>query len=309
MYDAYSKWLEFKPLKGKSAASVIDVCTDVFATHGYPAVLLADNNPCGSFEFRNYAKANNFDVVTSSRNFPSSNGRAEKGVSIAKSILKKALLDRSDYRNSLREYNNTVIPHMAASPSQLLFSRKLRSLPVSANALKPRVQKDVGAKLKAQQERTMAWYNKSAKRKDFILNPGEKIAIKCNKKETWQPATVVKKCEEEPRSYLVWKNKGYIIRRTLQHIVKSATPVEENFYDQYPLTSETNNVKTPVPVVTNVPVSESQRQASGSHSKAKVQINKPQPPIYQLILPEWIFNANQRVASRVSKPVQRYQPL
>ncbi|KAK3928666.1 hypothetical protein KUF71_016890 [Frankliniella fusca] len=305
MYDAYSKWLEIKPLKGKSASNVIDVCTDVFATHGFPAVLLADNNPCDSFEFRNYAKANNFDVVTSSPNFPSSNGRAEKGVSIAKSILKKALLDHSDYRNSLREYNNTVIPHMGASPSQLLFSRKLRSLPVSANALKPRVQKDVRAKLQAQQERTMGWYNKSAKRKDFTLKPGEKIAIKCNKKETWQPATVVKKCDEEPRSYLVRNNKGHIIRRTLQHITKSVTPIEEeNLYDHYPLSSQTNNVKTPELVITNVPAINNQ-----THSKVKAQINKPQPPTYQLIVPEWLFNANQRVSSRISKPVQRYQPM
>jgi len=43
--DYFSKWIEFKQIPNKSANSVISVWSEIFATHGYPKTMVADNNP------------------------------------------------------------------------------------------------------------------------------------------------------------------------------------------------------------------------------------------------------------------------
>jgi hypothetical protein len=217
VYDSYSKWLEIVKLSSKSAASVINVLKTIFSTHGDPKVIVCDNNPFNSHEFRQFAKGK-FQIVTSSPNFPSSNGRAEKGVAISKDILRKAKEDRSDFRDLLKEYRNTVVPSMQASPAQLLFSRRLRTdLPVSDRDLRPRVQSSVVNKLQAQRQRTANWYNRSARRGELKLEPGDPVLINSGKKgETWVRGVVRSKLPQ-PRSFVVSTPSGSL-RRTTKHI-------------------------------------------------------------------------------------------
>ncbi|KAJ8875794.1 hypothetical protein PR048_023693 [Dryococelus australis] len=54
--DAYSKWVGIVPLPGKNVESVVDACTTVFVVHGDPQILVTDNIPFNSREFRNFAK-------------------------------------------------------------------------------------------------------------------------------------------------------------------------------------------------------------------------------------------------------------
>jgi hypothetical protein len=58
--------------------------------------------------------------------FPQSNGRAEAGVNIAKTILKKAKEQGQDYFYLLRAYRNTPVLGLNVSPAQLHMSRRLR---------------------------------------------------------------------------------------------------------------------------------------------------------------------------------------
>lgn len=300
-YDAYSKWLEIKPINSKSAATAIEKCKEVFMTHGNPAFLHCDNNPFNSSEFLMYAQTNHFEVVTSSPNFPSSNGRAEKGINIAKLILKKCNVDRSDFRDSLREYNNTCVPSMSASPAEMLMSRKIRTvLPVSCNALKPKVQNQVYDKMVQQQMRTEKWYNTSV-RKDFELQPGDKVVVNCGQKgETWEPGTVVKKLKQ-PRSYLIENCKGNVVRRTLQHLCKSESPcdIKNNHFELYPLASKPENrVTNPEVIINNVV------------NKQKA-VGTPTMSTYQLLVPDWLFEVRPTNVSkfgRVLKPTQKYSP-
>ncbi|KAJ8889247.1 hypothetical protein PR048_008745 [Dryococelus australis] len=77
--DAYSKWVNIFPLQGKNVESVVDTCTTVFAVHGDSQVLVSDNIPFNSREFRNFAK-DRFELQFSSPRYAQSNGLAEKGV-------------------------------------------------------------------------------------------------------------------------------------------------------------------------------------------------------------------------------------
>ena len=123
---------------------------DTFARHGIPAVLCSDNGPCYvATSFQQFATAYSFQHITSSYRFPQANGEAERGVQIAKNLLRKT----ADPYLALVAYR--VAPaHTGYIPAQLLMSRKLRStLPFTKSALKPSTpsqqtvaEKDVVAK-------------------------------------------------------------------------------------------------------------------------------------------------------------------
>lgn len=256
---------------------------NVFCVHGNPDVIYADNNPFDSFEFRKFAKENDINVVTSSPHFPRSNGRAEKAVSIAKGILKKCKEERSDFRDSLKEYRNTVIPSMGASPAQLLCSRQLKTaLPISQKLRKPRVQTGVHQKLKEQRERTEAWYNKNARGNLSELKPGDKVLVKTDKKDDWIPG-VVKIKLPQPRSYLVTMPGGEL-RRTREHLQLDHSQTDHGEDYEYDFNSE--------------PPREEKKSSSNSEQSSKESSKKPadetreSEPEYQLVVPDWLFNKN-----------------
>lgn len=95
----------------------------MFATHGIPLEVYADNMPFGSKECFDFSKKWSFKFVTSSPRYPQSNGLAERAVQTAKNILRKT----ESLQLSLLEYRNTPITGTDKSPAQMLMSRMLRS--------------------------------------------------------------------------------------------------------------------------------------------------------------------------------------
>jgi len=81
----------------------------IFARFGSPNPVVADNVPFYSIEFRNFGKAWNFEVITSSPNYQQSNGSAEKCLGICKKFLKKCVERKQSPYISLLEYRNTHI--------------------------------------------------------------------------------------------------------------------------------------------------------------------------------------------------------
>ena len=66
---------------------------------------MSDNGPCfNSKEWQDFAKAYDFNHVTSSPLYAQSNGKAEKGVYILKQLLKKAADSSSDPYLALLSY-------------------------------------------------------------------------------------------------------------------------------------------------------------------------------------------------------------
>ena len=197
--DYYSKYVEIALLERKTAACVILHLKSIMARHGIPEQLCTDNMPFNSVEFLSFATAWNFTLVTSSPNYPQSNGQAERTVQTIKQLLTKAMLSGQDPYIALLEYRNTPVAGLPLSPAQMLMSRRLRSkLPVTAKHLKPAV---VNAKplLKQQQRIQKRHYDRGSKPLP-PLQSGDSVHIRKGKR--WTSAVIVRKTQY-PRSYIV----------------------------------------------------------------------------------------------------------
>ena len=60
--DYYSKYPELIPMQTKTAEATIVAMKSIFARHGIPNKLIADNMPFNSHKFRYFAKDWNFEV-------------------------------------------------------------------------------------------------------------------------------------------------------------------------------------------------------------------------------------------------------
>lgn len=215
IYDYYSKWLEVLPVKSKTSEEVIRKFKYVFATHGIPDILVADNMPYASYEFKKFSDTFKFQVVTSSPHYAKSNGFAEAGVKIAKSLLKKG----SDLDVALLNYRTSQITGVGYSPSELLMGRKLKTkLPVSHKSLLDPVNTSKGyEKILNKQKLAKQYYDTCAKeRQEF--SAGDNVTI--NRDGIWEPAQIINKCNE-PRSYIVKTENGTCLRRNSVHLRKS----------------------------------------------------------------------------------------
>ncbi|KAK9688332.1 Integrase zinc binding domain [Popillia japonica] len=207
-----------------------------------PRILICDNMPFGSFEFKKFADSWNFRIVTSSPRYPRSNGLSEKAVGIAKQMLKKKFEENKDINISLLEYRSTVIPTMGASPSELLMSRLLRTkLPAHHLKLKPKLQENVEDKLKSNQYQYKSYHDNRAKRHVTKFEPNQNVVIRRDKvwepgkilntantprpnqnvvirrDKVWEPGKILNTANT-PRSYIVQDHKGEVLRRNSLHL-------------------------------------------------------------------------------------------
>ena len=89
--DYISNYPEVAKLEDLSSTNTISHMKSIMARHGLPSVVVSDNGPqFSSREFRQFAMQYGFKHVTSSPEYPQSNGKAEKAVQIVKRLLKKA---------------------------------------------------------------------------------------------------------------------------------------------------------------------------------------------------------------------------
>ncbi|KAJ8884312.1 hypothetical protein PR048_016169 [Dryococelus australis] len=118
---------------------------------------------------------------------------------IAKQLLCKCWETDTDYREALQEYQNTPIPGIGVSPSQLLNSRLVRiGLPLSMDKRKPRVQEGVHEWLKHREKKTRQWYNQTSDRKYIAFKSGQNVVERTS----------------QDKSYLVQNYRGNVIRGT-----------------------------------------------------------------------------------------------
>ncbi|KFM62105.1 Retrovirus-related Pol polyprotein from transposon 17.6, partial [Stegodyphus mimosarum] len=244
-----TKWVDIIPLKNKSAVEVTSKLKSIFATHGIPKTLICDNVPFNSWKMKSFARDWGFDIITSSPRYPKSNGFAEKLVGIAKSLFRKAGLEKLN--EALLEYRNTPIPGINLSPSQLLLCRNLRTrLPITQTELKPTVQDQYREKLSSKQKQAKIYYDKHAReRPEFI--PGEKVMLRWENK--WEPAIVLKK-HSTPRSYWIRTKDNRVIRRNKFHLRKTKNEKNLVTLDYYDLGKENEeNISSEHPKLHNDP--------------------------------------------------------
>ena len=204
---------ELALLESKTSECVIAHVKSISARHGIPEEIVADNQPFGSYAFRQFAKSWGIKVTTSRPTYAQSNGQAERAVQTLKSLLQKADAEGRDPYIAMLEYRNTPISGLRYAPAQLAMSRLLRSkLPTSRSVLQPRV---VNAKpdLQERQQRMKRDYDRGATSLK-PLTSGDVVRVQ--RKSGWEPA-VVQYTHESPRSYVV-RHEGGELRRNRRHL-------------------------------------------------------------------------------------------
>ena len=87
--DAHSKWLEAHVVTSATSQVTIDKLGMVFATHGFPEILVSDNGSVfTSSEFAAFVGKNGIKHLTSTPYHPASNGLAERAVQTVKGALR-----------------------------------------------------------------------------------------------------------------------------------------------------------------------------------------------------------------------------
>ena len=98
--DYYSRYWDIEKIYRTDSATVIkklNFCYSYFSRMGIPEVMRIDNElQYSSTSFKTFAKDWKFQHITSSPEYPRSNGLAEKTVQIVKSLLEKAKDENKD---------------------------------------------------------------------------------------------------------------------------------------------------------------------------------------------------------------------
>lgn len=249
--DYLSKWLDIISVKNKTIDEIILKVKVLFSTHGIPRYIVCDNNPFNSYKFKKFAQDYNFDIVHSSPYHHQSNGLCEKGVGIAKSIIKKAKSE-DDIYNALLEYRVTPVANISYSPSEILMSRLLRSrIPTVKNHLKPKlVYKQAHAELVIKNKNIDYYYNRNTKKKKSFKK-GENVVIQNPITKNWESGQVIQP-NETPRSYKVRNKNDRIIDRNSIFIRKSKNQPEiEGEPIDVELEEQNEKEETNMPPITN----------------------------------------------------------
>ena len=249
--DYFSKYPEVLQMNSKAADATVAKLKSIFARHGIPNTVVADNVPFASRTFQQFAKEWSFNVVTSSPTYPQSNGLAERNVHSIKQLLKKAREEGKDEMMALLEFRNTPVTGLRESPAQLLMSRHLRSsLPMTAEMLKPQVSTGAKAALEHRQARQKFYYDKTAK----SLPELKSNDVRYPRNKSWEPAVVIGR-HTSPRSYDIRTAQGTQLRRNRRHLKKtmessspsSATPFIDDDLEATNIDHPTN-IDRPTPV-------------------------------------------------------------
>lgn len=232
------------PLKQTTSSAIIKFMRVQFSRHGIPDALVSNNGPqFASREFAEFAKQWEFQHVTLSPYHPKSNGKAESGVKVVKSLFKKALKDNKDPWLSLLDYRNTPTAGIQSSPVQRLMSRRTKTLvPIATNLLYPDVPEGVTDKIQQKRQKAKSYHDRNVKVLPD-LDIGQEVRIApLHRGKSWEVGTCLQKLSD--RSYLVETN-GEVLRRNRQAIkpAPEALPVSEEA-NQPAVTPPTDSVSS-----------------------------------------------------------------
>lgn len=232
-------------------------------------------------KFQEFAKEWNFTHLTSSPEYPQSNGLAENAVKQAKSLLEKTRRDGSDIYQNLLNIRNIPRDKILGSPAQRLMSRATRN-PVFTNQklLKPapRQTKIVKAQLYKKRNQQKKTYDKHARPLE-PLKVNQTVRIQTPK--GYDRLGKVTQVLQKPRSYMVQTGTTRI-RRNRKHLL----PIQE----EIPQPSQTVHIPNEPAQAQQVPA-----------QPAKVQ---QAPPVQLQNIPSQRHTAQARVAVQGSPPTQ-----
>ncbi|GFN76077.1 transposon ty3-i Gag-Pol polyprotein [Plakobranchus ocellatus] len=185
----FSKYPEIARLKTKTATGVKTVLRPIFARHGIPDKLIADNMPFNSYEMKQFAKECN-TITTSSPTYAQSNGQSKRYIQNVKNLIRKAVKENNDPNLALLSYRNTPIYGLEKSPAQLLFGRRLQDQVPTATKLLMPPYADVKQKVQARQEKQKFYYDRATRHhKNFQLDDNVRVQLG----KTWKRGVITKR--------------------------------------------------------------------------------------------------------------------
>ncbi|CAL9703949.1 unnamed protein product [Knipowitschia caucasica] len=224
LVDSFSGWFEIDLLNNITSANVICKLKRHFSVHGAPHTLITDNGRQFTSQcFKDFAAQWDFAHVTSSPEYPQSNGLAERAVRSAKNLMEKSHRDKTDVFLCLLNLRNVPRDSKLGSPAQRLMSRQTRStLPVSKELLAPKMlnPEEVREQLLNKRLTQKVYYDKTSR----ALKPlSEGQVVRLQTPKGYDRTGIVKEMCVEPRSYLI-QSEGQTYRRNRKHILHVAEP-------------------------------------------------------------------------------------
>ncbi|KAK5868037.1 hypothetical protein PBY51_012484 [Eleginops maclovinus] len=139
LVDSYSGWFEIDLLRDVTSSTVITKLKRHFSVFGTPHTLISDNaGHYASQHFKDFAKQWDFVHMTSSPEYPQSNGLAERAVRSAKQLMERSHRDGTDVFLNLVNLRNIPRDLTLGSPAERLMSRQTRAaIPVCTKLLQP----------------------------------------------------------------------------------------------------------------------------------------------------------------------------
>lgn len=221
--DAYSKWVEVKPMRTTTTSAVLDALRSTFATFGVPRLLFTDNAPnFVSQEMQVFCKRNGISHCTSAPYHPASNGQAERMVGETKRALQKLRQGSVLCRVSRFLYKqHSTVTTTGKTPAELMFGRHWSTV---LDAVHPRcdVERMPDNDGKPDNVRRFA-ENQAVYIRNFTGEP------------KWIPAVVLQQLGV--RSYVVKTSDGTVTRRHVDHIRQRFSQGGEELDDATPTTS------------------------------------------------------------------------
>lgn len=224
--DYFSKFVEISILNKITSKNVITSLKSIFARHGIPKTVVSDGgSQFTSSEFKNFASVWNFKQVTSSPRYPQSNGMAERTIQTVKRTLKKALDSKQDPYLALLELRNTSTSGLP-SPAKILMGRNLRGLLPENKEQNNLNFKKIHDKIKYNQKVQKSYYDRGS-RKLTNLSKGQRVFVKNNSKNIWEPGTI-KNLASRPRSYEIELDSGSLLQRNRKFLNPLSEYDDEN---------------------------------------------------------------------------------
>ena len=192
----------------------------IFSKYGWPDTLVTDHGPCyTSKEFQLLMQSMSVNHLTSSSDYPQSNGLVEKFVGIVKNLFHKAKEEGQFTYTTLMVYRNTPLNGTLQSQIQILQCRQAHTdLPLSHAA---KVQMGINHAPQPTAE-ILHVKDKLLSSPTHDISIGQNVMHREPNDKRWYPATVIQQLPEK-RSYFI-RMKDNVVYRKMQVHLKPYTP-------------------------------------------------------------------------------------
>ena len=270
LVDYFSNFIEVSPLhQDTKAETVIKHIKMNIARYGIMETLISDNGPqYSSSQFTKFTQSYGINHITSSPQYPQSNGLAEKAVQTVKKLIIKCKATGDDVYLALLDLRNTPRDDITGSPMQRLQGRRAQTrMPIAESKLIP-LQSQPSAihdRMMQYRRKQKFYHDKGAKQLNEIQDTD---GVRVHTPSGWQPAELIGK-HKLPNSYIIRAgSQGRLWRRNRKDLMTT---------NERPHTIERPRPLIPTNKIPQAQHMQTQPQVQQRKPQQQVQHRRPQP--------------------------------